>query len=60
MEYRITSEYCGHEYDHGSIEAVRVFDVEFSVTVDLAFVTTSEQIEEMKKEIEAIVRKYAI
>ena len=60
MEYKITTEHCGKEYEHGTIEAVRVEDVEFSVTVDLAFVTTGDQVEEMKKEIQEVVRKYAI
>ena len=60
MEYKITTEYCGKEYEHGTITAERAFDMEYNIEIDLNFATVEENLEDLKKEIQEVVRKYAI
>jgi len=49
MEYKITTEYCGKEYEHGTMTAYRSFDMEYNVEIDLCFATVDENLENIKK-----------
>lgn len=60
MEYKITTEYCGREYEHGSVEVVKSYDCERQVEVKLDFTTSEDQMADLVEEIQKLVRKYAI
>ena len=46
-------------YEHGEIIVTNSFEDEKTVSINIEFVTT-DSIEEIKKELEKVIKKYAI
>lgn len=59
-EMVITTECCGREYEHGSITVTKKDMGEWNIKIDTTLTVSSHQYEELHKEIQNVIRKYAL
>ena len=60
-EEEITTEHCGRTYNHGTIKVVQKEGyLEWSVEIEAHLVIGSQDYSQLHKDIQEVIRKYAI